>query len=240
MIPKIIHYCWFGGKPLPELTLKCIDSWKKHLPEYKIIEWNESNFDVNKYQFTKEAYSDQKHAFVADVCRLEVLNEFGGIYFDTDMELIKPINNLKNFLVLGFEDINFVAAGIIICDKNNSFVQKILDFYSKESFASNINKLKGLTIPKLITDELIKKGLILNNTFQTLEDNIEIYPSDYFYPLNYFTGKTIKTDNTVAIHHYDSSWMTEKEKNLNKTKVFLIRIFGEKIIFSLIRFFKKQ
>lgn len=240
MIPKTIHYCWFGGNPLPELTLKCIASWRKYLPEYNIIEWNESNYDVNKNIFTKEAYINKKYAFVSDFCRLEILFLFGGIYLDTDMELIKTFVNRENQLVLGFEDINYVAAGIIMCKKNEQFIYQLMNFYKNKSYNENINNLSEITIPKLITTELKKKGLILNNNYQLIENNISIYPSEFFYPLNFFTGKTVITKNSVAIHHYESSWMSNKDIKLNKLKVLLIRIFGLELIDNLKRLIKKQ
>ena len=237
MIPKKIHYCWFGGKPLSELTLKCIASWEKYLPEYEIIEWNENNYDINQNQFVKEAYQNKKFAFVSDVCRLEILQKHGGVYLDTDMELLQSLNCITDKIILGFEDIKYVAAGLIIAPKNTVFVQNLLDHYQKKSFNK---ELKEMTIPKIITNELVNQGLILNNNFQIINNMISVYPSEFFYPLNFFTGKLIKTENSLAIHHYDSSWISKKQMRIIKSKVFLIKIFGEKIIEATIKFLKKN
>jgi mannosyltransferase OCH1-like enzyme len=241
MIPKKIHYCWFGGKPLSELTIKCIESWRKYLPDYEIIEWNESNYDINQNKFAKEAYENKKFAFVSDICRLFILQEYGGIYLDTDMEIIKPINNVINDkVVLGFEDIKFVAAGVIIAPKKDLFIQKILSEYEYLTFPKKLDDMKNITIPLIITNELVAQGLKLNNNFQTINGKIDIFPSEYFYPLNFFTGKTNNTQNTLTIHHYESSWMTNKQKSKIKFKIFLINIFGENFISKCFKFLKKQ
>jgi len=238
MIPKKIHYCWFGKKPLPALTLNCIKSWRKNLPDYEIIEWNESNFNVNKFEFTKEAYASKKYAFVSDVCRLHVLYKYGGVYLDTDMEILKPLDFISKNFVIGFEEKNFVAAGIIISPKENYFIGSIIEKYKFLSFNESISNLKSITIPKIITNELIKKGLILNNISQTIDKDIHVYSSEYFYPLNYFTGKLTIKKNTYSIHHYESSWMTAKQKTTNKVKTFLISIFGTTIISKITQLVK--
>lgn len=240
MISKKIHYCWFGRNPLPKLTLMCIESWKKYLPDFEIIEWNEDNFDIDLFSFTKEAYEAKKYAFVSDVCRLYVLNKFGGIYLDTDMEILKPFDLLETKFLIGFEDINYVNAGIIFSTKENHFLKVLLEKYQRINFNDYINKLSDITIPKIVTDELISMGLVLNNKYQVLNNEIEVYPSEYFYPLNYFTGKKEVTTKTIAIHHYDSSWMTSKQKKIYKIKTFLISIFGSKFITYLITIVKSN
>lgn len=226
MIPKKIHYCWFGKSSLPIIALKCIASWKKHMPEYEIIEWNEDNFDVNQFTFTKEAYISKKYAFVSDVCRLYVLHNEGGIYLDTDMEILKPLDCITNNLVIGFEEKKFIAAGIIISPSNHNFIKSIVEIYKTLSFSQYASNLKEVTIPKIITKELVTKGLILDNKNQVIDQTISIFSSDYFYPLNYFTGELIITEKTYSIHHYESSWMTSREKTINRVKTILISIFG--------------
>lgn len=239
MIPKKIHYCWFGRGPLSDLTLKCIESWKKFLPDYEIIQWNEDNFDVNSYSFAKEAYEAKKYAFVADVCRLEVLNKCGGIYLDTDMEVIRPITNVTDEIIFGFEDVEFVNTAIIIAPKHHEFLIEILDIYKEIDFKENLKKLSDITIPKIVTKNLLKKGLILNNESQVVRKSIKIYSSEYFYPLNFFTGKLNITEKTLTIHHYDSSWMSSGQKTVMKLKFFLISIFGTSIISKIIRRIKR-
>lgn len=240
MIPKIIHYCWFGRNPLPALTLKCIESWNTHLPDYEIIEWNEDNFDVNQFSFAKDAYDSKKYAFVSDVCRLYVLSKYGGIYLDTDMEILKPLDFINNYFVIGFEDQNYVAAGILISPIESDFIKLILNKYENLSFNNSLLNLKEITIPKIMTNELIKKGLVLNNKTQNIEETIHVYSSEYFYPLNYFTGKLEKTDKSYTIHHYDSSWMSKREKRINKLKIFLISIFGVKIVSKITQIIKRN
>jgi mannosyltransferase OCH1-like enzyme len=234
MIPKKIHYCWFGSTPLPNLTIKCIESWKKYLPEYEIIQWNEKNFDINSYLFTKEAYKAKKYAFVADVCRLEVLNKYGGIYLDTDMEILKPLNIISSNFIVGFEDSRFVGVGIIISPAKNKFIEAILDIYNVLTPIEQNCKWTEFTIPKIITKELVARRLILNDEMQILEDSIIVYPSDYFYPLNFFSGKLGITERTLGIHHYESSWMTAKQKIINKVKILLIIFFGVRTVTKLI------
>lgn len=239
MIPKKIHYCWFGRNPLSELTLRCIESWKKFLPDYEIIQWNEDNFDINLIPFTKEAYENKKFAFVSDVCRLYVLNQNGGIYMDTDMELIKPLNLIDTHVVLGFEDMKYVNGGIIVSPKNSVFIDKLYNVYEKMSFTAQLNNLASISIPNLITSELCEQGLVLNNEFQII-NNIKIYPSDYFYPFNYFTGKTQKTKNTLTIHHYASSWLPKSRLLLNELKYKLIFVFGEKRVGKWIELWRSK
>jgi len=135
MIPKIIHYCWFGRNPLPSLAVKCINSWKKYLPEYEIKEWNESNFDVEKYRFAKEALDCKKYAFVSDVCRLYVIEKFGGIYMDTDVEVLKPLDCfLHHTAFSGFENDSFVPTGIMASVKGGVWANEMLAYYDNRSF----------------------------------------------------------------------------------------------------------
>lgn len=234
MIPKIIHYCWFGGKPLSPLTLQCIESWKKFLPDYEIIQWNENNYDINKNKFAKSAYESKKYAFVADVCRVEVLYNYGGIYLDTDMEILKPLNDILNDkynLVLGFENIDFIAVGIIVSSKGNHIMDKLNDFYLIKKF--EVSNIYDLTIPKIVTNLLEKQGLKLNNKLQVINESILILPTEYFYPFNYFTKKTNITNNSLALHHYDSSWMDSKGKFKNKVRSLILRILGEDLLNKL-------
>lgn len=223
---KYIHYCWFGGKPLPKLAKKCIKSWKKYLPEFEIIEWNENNVNLEECPFVKEAYENKKWAFVADYFRTKALAEYGGMYFDTDMEVTKSIDNLlENKSFLGIEDSGYIAAGVWWEKEKNSYLPtKMLEYY-QEFKEFPIDNLFSISIPKVITSFLkhegFKNGL---NENQVLENDFHIYTRDYFYPLSYNRQNNVFTDNTCMIHYYDASWIPKEEKKYLK----LCRIFGIK------------
>lgn len=202
-IPKIIHYCWFGRGKKPEIVEKCIESWHNFLPDYEIIEWNEDNFDVSKNNFLKKAYKEKKWAFVADFARLEILYNYGGIYLDTDMEILK---NLDEFLCyrgfLGFEDENFVNGGIMGFEKSHPFLKECLVHYDEKNFQ------KYILIPEIITEELEKLGLQKNQN-QILENGgIWVAQSQYFYPWQFRTPfhHALITEKSYTIHHWATSW----------------------------------
>ena len=234
---KYIHYCWFGGKPLPKLAKKCIKSWKKFLPDFKIIEWNESNVDLEECPFIKEAYENKKWAFVADYARTVALYNKGGIYFDTDMLLKKPIDFLfEHETFLGIEDSFMVNAAVWGANKPKSyFAKKMLDFYkAQEHF--DVNNMFKVSIPRIMTKFLNEEGLDhTSNEIQHLKHNITIYPREYFYPLSFDFKDNIFTDNTCMIHYFDASWFSKKEKY----RVKLNRRFGEKNVNRMIRVYKK-
>jgi mannosyltransferase OCH1-like enzyme len=214
MTNKIIHYCWFGPKPLPKLAKKCIASWKKHLPDYEIKLWSEKNVDLNECDFIKEAYEQKKWAFVADYVRTKVLYEYGGIYMDTDMELTKPVDDLlTEDFVIGVEDSGFIAAGLIIVkNKHNKYIKKMLNFYKKQKF-KEIDDLFEISIPKVLTN-IFKDEVDLSDTTKIIkkEKELAIYPRDYFYPLSYDRKNNVFTENTYGIHYYDASWISPTSK----------------------------
>ena len=218
MIPKIIHYCWFGRNPLPELAQKCIASWKKYLPDYEIKEWNENNFDVNIIPYTAEAYQAKKYAFVSDYARFWILYQYGGIYFDTDVEVIRPIDDIVergNFM--GFEtdpkpqlkedaseaSVNpglgmGVAPGLGI-------IKKMLDFYEGKHFVHEAVMRNQITVVHIATEVLRKAGLKQQQGIQQVDD-MWIYPAEYFCPINLKTGRIHVRPNTRTIHHYAGTW----------------------------------
>lgn len=222
MIPKIIHYCWFGKGPKPELAIKCIDSWRKYLPEYELKEWNESNFDINMFPYTKEAYENRKFAFVTDVVRLYALYTEGGIYMDTDVEVIKPLDCfLHHEAFSGFENKKDVPTGIMASVKKGKWVKDNLDYYIGKHFVNPDGTLNLTTNVKTITDLMIPYGLKRNNTYQEFKDYITFYPNDYFCPINVVTSKLELTKNTVTIHHFTGSWMDRDKSWKNKIKKHL-------------------
>lgn len=234
MIPKVIHYCWFGGKPLNKLGKKCLQSWKKYFPDYEIIEWNESNFDFNCCQYVREAYQAKKWAFVSDYARYKILYEQGGLYFDTDVEVIKPFDDiLEKGAFMGCENPD-IKKGIetnpglgIAVAPGLSFYKEILDDYEKSSFYNQDGTLNLYTIVHRTTDLLRKHGLQDTMEIQTIAD-ITIYPAEYFCPINMNTGKLEITPNTHSIHRYAASWVDHQSRIRGKIYRFINRHFGIK------------
>lgn len=221
MIPKIIHYCWFGGNELNDLAKMCIASWKKFCPDYEIIEWNESNFDINSNPYVKEAYERKKYAFVTDYVRLLVLKEYGGIYMDTDVELIKNIDAfLNNKAFSGFENETQIQTAIMGSEKNNEWIDYLLSYYDDRYFIKENGSIDYKTNVVTITQMTKKKyDILLNNTYQKVEDTFTIYPRDYFCPKDYKTGNINLTDNSACIHHFDGSWETVHQKEIRDLEV---------------------
>lgn len=231
---KYIHYCWFGPKPLPKLAKQCIKSWKKYLPDYEIIKWSEENFNIEECPFVKEAYENKKYAFVADYARAKALKEYGGIYFDTDMKVIKDISHLFNCnTFLGVEDTGFVAVGVWYeKNKNAKTPTKLLEKYqSMKGF--DPNEVNNYTIPVLISDILeVKRGKI--NEILHLDDGIDIYPRDYFYPYSFNWKDKMFTDNTCMIHYYDATWIPKKEK----MEINMVRKIGRKNTLRVLKLYR--
>lgn len=233
MIPKIIHYCWFGRGPKPELALKCIASWKKYLPDYEIKEWNEDDFDLELYPYAKEAYDNRKFAFVTDVVRLYALYHEGGIYMDTDVEVLKPLDQfLHHHAFSGFENNTDVPTGIMASEKGGVWAKDNLDYYKSHHFIVGNGNLDLTTNVTIITKYMIKKGLTPKNDYYDIPGLITIYPKDYFCPKNLVTGKIKCTRNTVCIHHFSGSWLEHSFlfNCKHRLKAVLAWIFGERFI----------
>lgn len=214
-ISKVIHYCWFGGKPLPESAQKCIASWKKFCPDYEIKEWNESNFDIDCCAYVREAYDAKMWAYVSDYARFKILYEHGGLYFDTDVELIKPISDIvENGPFLGLEETgNALAANAglgLAANAGLGLYQEILTDYENSHFGLGANG-GYKTVVVRVTDILKAHGYVPSRKISKLGD-ITIYPPEYFCPLNYFTGEMCITDNTRSIHHYTATWVKPEDK----------------------------
>ena len=225
MIPKRIHYCWFGRNPKPKLAEKCIAGWKKYCPDYEIIEWNEDNFDVKKYPYAEYCIENQKYAFLSDFVRLVVVSEFGGLYFDTDVEVIKQPDDLLNHQAFyGFENDEYVASGLGFgAEKNHITVCKMLEEYDELKKEDGTYLIK--TCPALNTEALEKLGLKKNGTEQEIE-GAHIFPVDYFNPYDDPTGKLNITRNTYSIHWYAKSWMSKRKILRSKLTRPLHRLFG--------------
>lgn len=228
-IPKKIHYCWFGGKKLPDQAIKCIDSWKKYMPDYEIIEWNEKNFDYTSNEYANEAYNNHSFAFVSDYARLKILYEEGGIYFDVDVELIKPIT--KELLGDGFlamEDSNYIATGLgFSCRPKDKVIGMMLKDYDEIHFMNDNGHIDLTPCPVRNTKSikhLVKKGDKFTNVCQ-----LRIYGNDYFNPLDYKTGILNITENTLAIHHGMASWLDDIDKSLLLYRHRMTKKYGYRI-----------
>ncbi|MFR2070553.1 MAG: glycosyltransferase family 32 protein [Bacteroides nordii] len=235
MIPKIIHYCWFGRGKMPELALKCLESWKKHLPDYVIKEWNEDNFDLDAYPYAREAYDNRKFAFVTDIVRLYALYHEGGIYMDTDVEVLKPLDIfLKYDAVSGFESKTQIPTGLMACREGYPLFKELLDEYDGIHFKHTDGSLDFTTNVVRITNACLKYGLIPNNRFQTV-NGFTLFPKEYFCPKSYDDGKIYLTENTVTIHHFAGSWLTPKQKITERA----VRMIGNDNFAVIVRLKKK-
>ena len=211
-IPKKIHYCWFGGKPLPKMALKCIASWKKYLPEYEIIEWSEKNYDIQTNQFVLEAYENKKYAFVTDFVRLDVLNKFGGIYMDTDVEVMKSLDEFLDLQAFsGFETDHLVPTGIMASEQNGAWVKEMISYYDNRPFVIGKDKLDTKTNVLIISEMMAENGFVLENSLQEYKGCATFFPKDVFCP-KHPNGKLHLTQNSVCIHHFNGSWLTPKQK----------------------------
>lgn len=235
MIPKVIHYCWFGGNPLPKSAQKCIASWRKFLPDYEIKEWNESNFDVNIIPYTAEAYTAKKYAFVSDYVRFWILYKYGGLYFDTDVEVIKnmddiiakgPFMGCENEAKPGAMPAELgVAPGLGLGSAPGlRLYGEILDIYKDKHYILPDGSYSPETVVTITSDLLYKYGLKNINDIQEVA-SVVIYPKEYFCPKDYRTGILELSERTVSIHHYDASWLNKKKK----FKLFAKKIFRKYI-----------
>lgn len=227
MIPKKIHYCWFGRGEKPKLAKKCIDSWKKYCPDYEIIEWNEDNFDINCCPYVKEAYESRRFAFVTDYVRLYVMFTQGGIYMDTDVEVTR---NLDEFLVhkgfSGFESETQIPTGIMAGEKGFPLFEKLLSYYDGRHFLDKNGNQDTTTNVITITAMLSERGFIPNGKYQVV-DGFALYPRDYFCPLDDSTGVMYDSKNTATIHWFNKSWVPQRLRVRSKITRVFHRLFGK-------------
>lgn len=238
-IPKVIHYCWFGGKPLPDLAVKCIASWKKFFPDYEIREWNESNYDVHKVPYTHEAYEAGKYAFVSDYARFDILYKEGGVYFDTDVEVIRDMTDIierGNFM--GCEkaarkgspaEMLGVAPGLGLgVNPGLGLLKTIIEYYQRIHFLNPDGTFNTKTIVYYTSRILCEFGLVNTPDIQYVGD-VWIYPKDYFAPKDVDTKQLVITENTRSIHHYDASWAEWYNKANGERAPKLKRMFGKRL-----------
>lgn len=224
MIPKCIHYCWFGRGEKPELVRRCIASWKTFCPDFEIREWNEDNCDYLAMPFMAEAYRTKKYAFVSDVMRLIVLEQYGGVYLDTDVEVLRnfaPLLRDEGFI--GFENDDFVNSGqVLAAVPHHPVVQAMIEAYRQQPPAG----VGTVSCPHVNTDVMERFGLLRNGQEQMVA-GIHVYPAEYFNPLDNATGRLHKTDHTYSIHWYGKSWLPRRTRLRCKMTAACRRVFGK-------------
>lgn len=213
MIPKIIHYCWFGGNPKPKLAKKCIASWRRCCPDYEIIEWNESRFSIaDAPLYVRQAYELKKWAFVTDYVRLQVVYENGGLYFDTDVELLRPIEEfMLHHAFFGFEDGVYINTGLGFgAEKGTELLLQIMEDYQHIPYIRPDGTCDDTPCPRRNTAAFLRAGLKQKDELQLLDGDTLILPSEYLSPKNWKTGQVNVTEKTYSIHHCGASWYTPK------------------------------
>lgn len=243
-IPRTIHYCWFGGRPLPTSALRCIDSWKRNFPGYEIRRWDESNFNIDAIPYTREAAAAAKWAFVSDYARFLILYRHGGIYFDTDVEVIRPMDHiLAAGAFMGFEKSHSgigVASGLgIAAPAGHPFYKKILDHYSSIPYLGADGKPLPGTVVAHVTHLFLEAGLVPEDRLQCVE-GITVYPNEYFNPLDDATGRLRITPRTCSIHHYDKTWCDNYGPTRTRIMRLLHRTFGVTTFSRLRRFLTRN
>ena len=228
MIPKIIHYCWFGGKPMPELAVKCIESWKKYLPEYELRLWNEDTFDLDMYPYAREAYDNRKFAFVTDVVRLWALEKFGGVYMDTDVEILRPLGELMEASMA-----NAPVTGLMASAAHGVWVREQLAYYEGKHFVQPDGSLDMTTNTITIARIMQENGFVVNRKYGVYKDDMHVFPVDYFCPLT--STRVLKlTKNTYCIHHFAGSWNEKTRKQLIK-EWMIDHILGRKLTDKIVQ-----
>ena len=240
MIPKIIHYCWFGRNPKPPLAEKCLDSWKKYCPDYEIKEWNEDSYDLSQAPlYVRQAYEAKKWAFVTDYVRLQVVYEYGGIYLDTDVELVRnPAEFLSSPAFFGFEGDYSIATGLGFgAEKEAGILKELMSDYQDIPFILDNGEMDLSPCPTRNTEVFLRKGLKLDGTSQVLDDGTLILSAEYFCPLDNATRILRKTKNTISIHHFDASWQPQEQKDAHDK---LARQRRKQLRYKNIRYFPKR
>ncbi len=249
-IPHVIHYCWFGEKPLPDSAMKCIDSWKRFCPDFEIKRWDESNFDLNSCAYVKEAYEAKKWAFVSDYARFWILYNHGGVYFDTDVELLKPIAPIIEkgaFMGVEIAPGDFVGGNTdliigpglgIACAKGEPFLGEVLSYYQGIHFRSSDGSLNITTVGSHVTNLMKAYGLRNEDVFQTV-CGINIFPKRFFNPMDLNSGRCELSEDTVSVHHYAATWVNSKTKMRDGVFRFIYRVFGKKVAETMKKAYRK-
>lgn len=235
MIPKVIHYCWVGGKPIPEKMKACIASWRRIMPDAEIREWNEKNYDFHAVPYMDEAYKARKWGFVPDYARLDIIYRHGGIYLDTDVEMLKPLDPLLGSGFCGFESRDYVALGLIFAaEAGDETVKALRDAYEGLHFTNPDGAVNQKPSPVLQTEELRKFGLKPDDGTVQSVGTLRVYPKEYFAPKD-LDGHCTITANTYCIHHYEASWMPLRWWIFRKARHALEAVLGTRLTMVLVR-----
>ena len=247
MIPKVIHYCWFGRKPLPASALKCIDSWRCFFPDYEIKEWNEDNFNIDIILFTRQAYDAGKYAFVSDYVRFWVLYNYGGIYFDTDVEVIRPMDDIvARGPFMGREAGAYLSkmfpsapTGLAVApglgmgtEAGTPIFKDFMDLYDRQTFTNEDGSFNTKTIVYYASEILLRHGLNGNDQEPQQVAGVWVYPADYFCPMDHTKGNYLRiTDNTRSIHRYDATWVSQTvlRRQLGRLKKWIVRLLTKHV-----------
>lgn len=233
MIPKVIHYCWFGRGEKPKLVLKCIATWHKLLPNYEIKEWNEDNFDINLNDFVRQAYENRNFAFVSDYIRARILYSLGGIYLDTDVEVLKSFDRfLDEKMFVGFEEKQFVGTCVMGAQKGHPLLKSYMAHYENTPYVLEDGRFYSDTNVVLLTAMLEKRGLCRNDEYQCV-DEVSVYPRTFFSPYDYINGKSFITENSYAIHHFAKLWLPKRTRLKSDIIRVLVRILGSGLVSKL-------
>lgn len=221
MIPKIIHYCWFGQGAIPKREQNCIDTWQKFFPDYEIKRWDESNFDYASCKFAKQAYDEKKYAFVSDYARAKVLYEYGGLYMDTDVEILKEFPRIEAPNgYMGFERRHFVGTAVMASIPKNEIIKELLDYYNEHEYVQADGSFDNIANVSILTDILVERGLKMGGEKQAVA-GFEIFNREYFYPKKLSEDEFRIEDESCAIHRCSNSWMTERERKRGNSKVWI-------------------
>lgn len=226
-IPRILHYCWFGRGPKPGKVLKCMQSWTKHLGDYRVIEWNEDNFDIQLNRYVKEAYDAGKFAFVSDVARLHALYRYGGVYLDTDVEVIRPLDRfLHHDAFSGYEDDVHLQSGTMGAVPGHDWIKELLDYYDGRPFRLPDGTCDTTTNTAVISRICRSRGLRQDGTYQELASGVVFYPRTFFSPYDYINGGNYISEDSYTIHHFAQSWLPAHVRARSSLKRMVSRAFG--------------
>lgn len=240
-IPRILHYCWFGRGEKPKKMIKCMKSWSKHLPGYRLQEWNEDNFDLTCSRYVKEAYEAKKYAFVSDYVRLHALYLQGGIYLDTDVEVLRPLDPLlAHEAFSGFEDDKYLQSGTMGAAQGHPWIGQLLNDYEQRHFLQPDGSYDMTTNTATISEICRRDGLRLDGLRQTLRGGVVFYPRTYFSPYDYINGGSYITADSYTIHHFAQSWLPAHVRFRSGLKRTAGRIVGPKMIAKMRSMFPSQ
>lgn len=250
MIPKILHLCWLSGDPYPPKIQKCLDSWKKHLPDYEIMLWDLNRFDLNSSVWVKQAFNAKKYAFAADYIRMYALYHYGGIYLDSDVEILKSFDDFLDLpYFAGAETAGTIEAAIIGAEKGCDWIKICLDYYEDRNFIKEDGQMDIRMLPEILTETIQKLKPIHNlptgssiSDLKKIDMQEEVYvlPCEYFSPKVFDSRQVVLTPQTYAIHHYQNSWFSHKAFFYYRTRTVLIRIFGYQLIRNIERMLRNK